>query len=245
MQTAFISDIHGNLPALEAVLADIDRAHIETVVCLGDVIGYGPEPGACVRVVQERCFACVLGNHEAMLIYAGLEALEEMPPGVVLPLRLANEQLCESQKEWLRQMPLVANLNPITAVHGRLDHPERFQYIFSKSDARLNFKEQQHPVCVQGHSHVPLIWESRNGEVVRHDPVESPVYLEKDSQYIVNVGSVGQPRDDNPDACYVVYDFDHQSVQHRRISYNITITQSRIRDAGLPEGNALRIALGC
>lgn len=244
MQIAFISDIHGNLAALEAVLADIDKRNIETVVCLGDIIGYGPDPAACVRLVSKRCLVSVMGNHEAMLIYAGVEGLTGMPDGVTAPLRLAHEQLSADEMAWLGQMPLVAKMDPIVAVHGRLDEPDRFEYLFSKRDAEKNFEFQNHPVCVQGHSHVPVLWEKSERGLFCYEAANVPVRLSSKAKYVLNVGSVGQPRDGNPAACYMIYDLTERGVAHRRVPYDIGVTQRRIRDAGLPEGNAKRIAEG-
>lgn len=244
MRIAFISDIHGNLAALEAVFQDIERNKIETIVCLGDIIGYGPDPAACVKKVSERCLISVMGNHEAMLVYAGLDRLEGMPDGVVLPLRLASEQLSAEQFTWLQQMPLVAGLDPVTAVHGRLDDPEKFEYLFSQKDAEKNFEVQKNPVCVQGHSHVPVLWEKSERGTFCYSQALEPVRLSSRSKYVVNVGSVGQPRDGNPEACYLIYDVSERGIHHRRIAYDIGVTQQKMREAGLPEGNARRIADG-
>lgn len=241
MRIAFISDIHGNLAALEAVFEDIDKNRIDSIVCLGDIIGYGPDPAACVRQVSARCLVSLMGNHEAMLVYAGLEG---MPEGVTEPLRLAGEQLSAEELAWIQQMPLVAGLDPVTAVHGRLDHPERFEYLFTKKDAEKNFQIQTTPVCVQGHSHVPVLWETSDRGIFCYSQALVPVRLSSRSKYVVNVGSVGQPRDGNPEACYLIYDVAERGIHHRRIPYDITLTQRRMREAGLPEGNARRIAEG-
>lgn len=244
MQIAFLSDIHGNLAALEAVLEDIDRCGIDTVVCLGDVIGYGPDPAECVRLVSERCLVTVLGNHEAMLLFASRKALSAMPDRVTEPLWLAERQLSEAAMKWLRELPLVALMDPITAVHSRLDDPARFDYIFSQRDARKNFAAQETFISVHGHSHVPVIWEKRGATVQCRGSHEEPVLLDEDSYYAINVGSVGQPRDGNPEACYLIYDHDSAVICHRRIPYDIDITQRRIREEGLSDHNAERIALG-
>lgn len=244
MRIAFISDIHGNLVALEAVLEDIAREGIETIVCLGDVIGYGPEPAACVRRVRERCIMTVMGNHEAMLLYAAPEEMEGMPEGVSAPLRLAGGQLSTEEMDWIRQMPMLASLDPIAAVHGRLDDPSRFEYLFSQKDAEKNFACQTAPVCVQGHSHVPVLWEKSERGIACYAQAHVPVRLSSRSKYVVNVGSVGQPRDGNPDACYLIYDVSERGIHHRRIPYEIAATQRKILDLGLPEGNARRIAQG-
>jgi diadenosine tetraphosphatase ApaH/serine/threonine PP2A family protein phosphatase len=145
---------------------------------------------------------------------------------------------------WLSEMPLVVALDSVTAVHGRHDDPERFEYLFTRTDAEKNFDIQKNPICMQGHSHVPVLWEKSPRGITCYSQALEPVQLSSRNQYVVNVGSVGQPRDGLPEACYLIFDSGERKIHHRRIAYDIGETQRRIRAAGLPEGNALRIAQG-
>jgi predicted phosphodiesterase len=239
---AILSDIHANLDALEAVLADLESTAARAIVCLGDTVGYGPEPAECLRIVSSRCAAMVLGNHEAMLNVLDLLEASEVAPEVHAPLTLAREQMDQGLVDWLHHCPLVADIDPIVGVHGSLHEPASFPYIFTAGDAANNFARQsQWHVSFHGHSHRPCIW--RADGLVR-GPASSPVRLSAQTKYSVNVGSVGQPRDGDPRACYVLYDVKERVLCHRRVNYDVEKAQERFRKAGLPEQNRLRIRAG-
>lgn len=242
---AFISDVHSNLDALDAVLADIDSQGVGKIICLGDVVGYGAEPAACVRLVLQRCAATVLGNHETMLSI--LDSINDWELGatVRVPLLLAKQQLTEIELDTVCHLPLVADLIPIVAVHSSLHEPAAFHYIDDLDRAARNFTAQARwPICFHGHTHYPIIWERRGATTIMHPPAEHPIRLSADNKYAINAGSVGQPRDEDPRACYVIYDPDEHVLLFRRVPYDIQMARTRIVRAKLPANNGLRLILG-
>lgn len=244
MQLAFIGDIHGNIDALDAVLRDIEALDIETIVCLGDIVGYGPEPGECVRQVLQRALVTVMGNHEAMLFALSAENLRALDPRVGQPLLLARSQLAPADLAALRDLPIAAEIEDMVAVHASMDDPPAFNYIFERSDARRHFDGQQCGICFHGHTHVPALWVRAGRTIHCLRPSAQPVVLNGDAQYAVNIGSVGQPRDGLPAACYAVYDVKRKTLLHRRVSYDVRTAIQRYREAGLPEENSMRLFSG-
>jgi diadenosine tetraphosphatase ApaH/serine/threonine PP2A family protein phosphatase len=241
---AIISDIHANIDALEAVLADIEQWPCRGIFCLGDIVGYGPEPAACVQRVMDACAVSVLGNHEAMLFLADQFGPEEMGATVGDPLTLAFHQLSEEQMKWLRDLPISANLDPIILSHTSLHEPPHFHYLDCKEEAARHFAAQTTFVSFQGHTHVPVIWENKKGKFSCFHPLDKPVLLDATSRYAINVGSVGQPRDKDPRASYALYDYENRLLLHRRVEYDIARAQARFKKVNLPAVNASRLKKG-
>ncbi len=244
MQIAFISDIHGNLDALDAVLRDIDMIGVETVVCLGDIVGYGPEPGECAREVLKRGLVSVMGNHEAMLFMLSSDQLKELDPRIGTPLLMARDQLAPEEMSALRDMPIAAEMEDMVAVHSSMHDPPAFHYLFEKSDARKHFESQTSGICFHGHTHVPAVWVKAGRMVHCLRASTQPVVLNGEALYAVNVGSVGQPRDGIPLASYAIYDVKRKTLLHRRVAYDLQAAIQRYREAGLPEDNFLRLLSG-
>jgi diadenosine tetraphosphatase ApaH/serine/threonine PP2A family protein phosphatase len=243
---AIFSDIHGNIDALEAVLTDMAGFPVRGVFCLGDIVGYGPEPGDCVKRVMDLCTVTVLGNHEAMLLLADKILEEDWDVPIRKPLQIAKEQVSKDELGWLRDLPITVDLDPITLSHASLNEPTEFNYIYETTEAEAHFAAQTTFISFNGHTHVPSIWEE-NPETFAcrlHKPSEKPTRLEAEKRYSVNVGSVGQPRDDDPRACYVLYDFEQRLLIHRRVPYDIARAKARFEKAGLPARNGSRIAKG-
>lgn len=243
---AILSDIHANLVALEAVRSDMASLGLSTALCLGDTVGYGPEPAACCEIVQDLCVASVLGNHEAMVL--GMEGLDEdeWRADVIRPLRLAAEQLGPAGLEWIRSLPGAIDLDAFEVVHASLHEFATFPYILSPREAGRNFEAQRRPVSFHGHSHLPAVWE-RNalGEIRCYKAaVDARVKLEADCLYAINPGSVGQPRDGDPRASYMAYDHATNTLLHRRVAYDVQKAARRFRKAGLPATSANRIKKG-
>ena len=243
---AIFSDVHANIDALTAVLADIDQFPVKGMFCLGDTVGYGPEPAMCVQRVMDTCAITVLGNHEAMLSIADKIADEDWDISIRQPLHLANEQLTKAQKSWLQVQPLTADVDPLTLSHASLSDPTAFQYILDIEAVEAHFAAQTTFISFNGHTHVPVVCEENPKTTTCRflKPSENPIRLDAKKRYSVNVGSVGQPRDDDPQACYVLYDFEQRLLIHRRVPYDIARARARFQKAGLPEPNASRILKG-
>jgi diadenosine tetraphosphatase ApaH/serine/threonine PP2A family protein phosphatase len=239
---ALISDIHGNIDALNAVMADIKSQNVEEIYCLGDVVGYGGAPGECVRTVMENSTGTVMGNHDEMAVLGVIIA----PERVAAPLRAAREELSPKEKQWLTELPLRLDVQGVTLVHSSLETPRKWNYIHNEEDARAHFKQQKTRICFVGHTHVPLIarYAASNG-VKCSTPGMQIIDLNKRALFVLNVGSVGQPRDDDPRSSYGLFDTEKLLFQIRRVPYDIAKAQARIREAGLPENNALRLEMGC
>jgi predicted phosphodiesterase len=238
---AVFSDVHGNLEALKAVLADITAEKVQEMICLGDIVGYGPNPAECLEMI--RCLSCpvVLGNHDEACIEPEMEgALNEYArAGIVF----ARNQLSNAQKGWLRNRPLQLDFDDFTAVHASLSDEEPWQYVLSPADAQRHFMFQEKSLCFCGHSHRPAVWTLEGRRVHCLAPAGN-VTLPLGGRTLVNVGSVGQPRNLRPEACYVIYNRAALSIGFRFVAYNVRETQWKILAAGLPRFLAQRLALG-
>ena len=216
MRYAVISCVHGNLPALRAVLKDADEQGCGSILCLGDFVGFGDYPKECVELLRSRCVAAVKGNFDEMS--GGTWAPHEgLGREVIENIERTRAELSPMDREYLSTLPLQLELDGFTLVHATLDMPERWQYIFDKFAASAHFHYQRTSLCFVGHTHVPMAFMHHKGKITGE--FFSMLNLESDAMYLVNVGSVGQPRDGNPKAAYVIYDKAKQTVELRRIAY--------------------------
>jgi predicted phosphodiesterase len=239
MRFAVIADIHGNFEALQTVLEDTRTQGCTHYACLGDVVGYGANPKECLGIVREMGMPCVKGNHDE---YCSTdEALEGFNPHASEAVHWTRKQLTEGDKQWLRDLKYVRMVTSFTLVHATLDAPHRWGYVFDKLAAATSFTYQNSQVCFFGHTHVPVAF--MRDSVVRGGTY-SKFKVDPAKKYFVNVGAVGQPRDNNPKAAYVVYDMDEGTIELRRLDYDIAGAQAKIRAAGLPERLAERLAYG-
>lgn len=239
MRIAIISDIHANQEALDAVFGFLDGERIDRTLCLGDVLGYGPDPSACLAKVRERCEVIVAGNHEhAILELLDIDYFNPLARQATLWTR---GELSESELEYIRSWPLVHHEEDFSMVHGSLDQPDLFDYVQTTWDAHLSFQQLQTPVCFIGHSHVPIAFLLTD---TIHYSTEDTIQIHDGLQAIINVGSVGQPRDGNPKSCAVIYDSEKKQIERHRISYDIETVQQKILDCGLPGFLAERLAEG-
>jgi len=245
---AILSDIHGNIDALGAVLADVVNQRCFAIFCLGDTIGYGPEPAACVKLTREYAAINLMGNHEAMYLATRVCAKNRLDPKELGDLRpallLCGKQISSEDSEWISELPLVVPVTEMTLVHGSLHQPPSFGYIINRSLAKEHFAAQQTRVSFYGHTHIPAIWQEERGKIAAYTPGTAQVGLDADCRYAIGVGSVGQPRDDDPRACYVIYQPAADSVEFRRVPYDIKKAQVRFRKAGLPKFDTQRLATG-
>jgi len=202
------------------------------------LVGYGSEPGECVRIVREKFLGCLLGNHEHLN-----RGCDELRAVVGWPLKIPRRQLAKD-KTWLRTLPLVLNKDDMMLVHASPWRPETFSYVHNDEDANASFETMDAKVAFIRHTHLPAIWKMHREELRQTVPGDVPVQLHKGSRYIVNVGSVGQPRDDNPRACYAVYDCERRVVRFRHVAYDIPKAQERFLNAGLASWSASRLEAG-
>lgn len=237
---AFISDIHGNLPALQAVLGDITEQGVSEIICLGDVVGYGGQPAECVELLQERGIATLKGNHDAVVADGGMS--EERGSGLMsLMWDWTERAISFEQRSWLAELPMTLERPDFQAVHAMLPHPEEWSYVLTAAHADLHFAYQTRPLCFIGHTHRPALWVA--GEDVGRG-ITSLEAIDMNRKQLINVGSVGQPRDGDECACYLLYRPDHADVWWRRIPYDIEAAQRAIEDAGLPIKFADRLRFG-
>ena len=239
MKYAIISDIHANLEGFQTVMADIKEQRCTHVVCLGDVVGYGANPKECLDIVRGMNIPVVKGNHDE---YIGVE---EDPEGfndaAAEAVAWSRAQLSAEDRKWLRDLKYFRIVANFSIVHATLDAPQRWGYVFEKLEAAASFTYQNTQVCFFGHTHVPVAF-------IREAGVRGGTYskfrVEQGKKYFVNVGSVGQPRDGDPRAGYVVYDLQQGTIELRRLNYDIATAQRKIRAAGLPERLAERLSTG-
>lgn len=227
---AILADIHGNLAAFRAVLDDIARGGgVDQLWCLGDVVGYGPDPAACIALLRQQPHLCVAGNHDWAAV--GRVDVSDFNPDAAAACRWTGEQLSTEDAEYLQGLPLTLTRDRFTIVHGSPREPI-WEYVTSVYSARDNFDHFDTAYCLLGHSHVPCVFERIDGGCVLE---QMPAVLELgESRLIINPGGVGQPRDGDPRAAYAIYDEDAGAIYHYRIPYDIEHTQRRMRDEGLP-----------
>ena len=239
MRYAVFSDIHGNLDALKAVLSALDRQQIDAYACLGDIVGYGPQPAECLYEINKYDCILVAGNHDfAVADRINISSFNVLAREAILWTR---SKLSESEVAFLSNLPLVERLDGLDLVHGTLYAPELFDYLQTSYDAYLSMGRMKSPVCFVGHSHVPITF--IQGEIIRYC-LDPEIRVEPDKKAIVNVGSVGQPRDRDPRACYAIYDTDKQVVSIQRARYDIDSVIAKVKDAGLPAALGERLRLG-
>jgi predicted phosphodiesterase len=239
MRYAIIADIHGNLEAFQTVLDDIKTQNVQQIVCLGDVVGYNANPKECLDIVRAMNVPIVKGNHDEYC--SSEDQLEGFNPHAAEAVIWTRNQLNTDDRQWLRDLKYTRMVANFTIVHATLDAPQRWGYVFDKLAAAASFPYQNTQICFFGHTHVPVAF-------MRDTAVRGGTYskfkIDPAKKYFINVGAVGQPRDNNPKAGYVVYDTDAGTIELRRLDYDIATTQAKIRAAGLPERLAERLEFG-
>src|SRR5437870_12913712 len=239
MRYAVIADIHANLEALEAVLADTKEQKCTHYCCVGDVVGYNANPKECLDIVRSMGMPVVKGNHDEYC--SSEDDLEGFNPHAAEAVNWTRKQLNKEDRQWLRDLKYVRLVASFSMVHATLDGPQRWGYVFDKLAAAASFTYQNTAVCFFGHTHVPVAF-------IRDAVVRGGTYskfkIEPGRKYFINVGSVGQPRDGHPQAAYVVFDMEEGTIELRRLDYDIATAQKKILDAGLPPRLAERLALG-
>lgn len=241
MRIAVFADIHANLEALEAVLDDMKKQKVTSMVCLGDIVGYNADPSACLERVRALGCQAVQGNHD---YHSGNDSdLSAMNDVAKTALYWTRGQLSTEQRNYLREMPLTQTVEDFfTVVHASLAEPQRWTYVLSREAAADSFARQDHQVCFCGHTHMPFVFQETDGRVsvAKYKKFQ----IKSGTRYLINCGSVGQPRDGDPLAAYAIYNVYSNIVELRRVTYDMATAVSKIRAAGLPDALAKRLALG-
>ena len=241
MQVAIVSDIHGNRQAFEAVLAEIDAAGVDETWCLGDLVGYGAEPDACVELAVGHCELLLAGNHD--LAVTGELSTEEFSPSAAAAALWTQGVIAERNLKTLKTLPPQDLDREVGLFHASPRDPI-WEYVLSTLQAELCLDAQRHRVCLVGHSHVALAF-SRRGEGVAGAACPDGSRADVgQGEWILNPGSVGQPRDGDPRAAWLLLDLGAWTVSWRRVDYDVEAAQQAIREAGLPEALADRLEYG-
>ncbi len=240
MRYAILGDVHSNLEALEAVLGALDSERIDHYVCVGDVVGYGADPKPCLDRIRDLCDVIVAGNHDWAV--AGTLSMEFFNEYAKAAIHWTRTQLDSDDITWLRDLPLQADVDRRTMlVHSTVHDPAAFDYLLTSYDAHLSMRVLKKPLCFVGHSHIPITFMERGGLGFTFAETIDLTRVEK---VIVNPGSVGQPRDENPDAAFAIYDTVKRRVTLHRVAYDIETAARKISEAGLPAALASRLHVG-
>jgi diadenosine tetraphosphatase ApaH/serine/threonine PP2A family protein phosphatase len=241
MRYLLISDVHGNLEALEASLEAAEKFEPYQLMCLGDIVGYGADPAPCIDLIGNRANLILAGNHD--LAVADVIPFDDFNPIARHAIEWTQKVLTPEDRELLSNLPLQYVDGDYCFTHASPIDPMKFGYIRALEDVAEVFNHIGQKFCFVGHTHLPVVvrMSEKTGkmEVVR----ETKIFVENHYRYFVNVGSLGQPRDNNPDACMVMLDEDEQSVEFLRVPYNITASQEKILSEGLPSYLAERLLL--
>jgi predicted phosphodiesterase len=240
MRYAIVSDIHGNLESLQRAFSMI--ADDDVVMCLGDIVGYGPNPNECVRLIRERARHAVLGNHDlAALENFGVEYFNDVARAAI---HWTQSVLDADNRAWLNTLSYELRFPEFLLVHGA--PVNYFEYILDKRTAAKAFEATDAALVFVGHTHIAEYWVLEPDGTVSHKHMQhgGDLELEDGKRYIVDIGSVGQPRDLNPEASFVIYDSDRKLVQWIRYAYPIADVQEKIHEAHLPDYLAVRLEAG-
>ena len=240
MKYAIISDIHANADALESVLADIDDRRVESIICLGDIVGYGPEPDRCIDLIRGQCAFSIMGNHDHAVL--GLTDTSYFNPYARRAVEWTQKQISDESRRFLLSCPFTVSDEGCFFVHASPHLPAEWKYIISRRDAMHNFDDFSERICFVGHSHIPVTFCRVQNRVRLVE--EKSWQIDSDEKCIVNVGSVGQPRDNNPQSSYGIFDNESGLFDLIRVSYNVSSTQSKMKQHQLPEYLIQRLRYG-
>lgn len=243
MKYAVISDIHGNAEALRSVLSDIREKEVDVIICLGDIVGYYPEPEECIKLIRDNAAYSVAGNHDYAAIgnidtrnftYHAYEAME-----------WTRLNLSDESRDYIASLPLSIELDSMVFTHSSPANPEQFTYIFPNSEEAIKdaFSSMVQKIVFVGHTHWPFIMMQEEPGIICGIK-EKEVDIDPESYYLINVGSVGQPRNRKPESTYAFYDTEEQYLSLVSVEYDYPVTQQKTREAGLPVFLAERLESG-
>lgn len=266
MRYGIFADIHSNLEAFEAVLEALASEQIEQYLCVGDIVGYGANPKECIHRLKQLNSITICGNHDWASV--GLFDISYFNPHAKQAVLWTEQQLSDEDKEFLKSLKLIHTeeiftplemskkptdtakfLTGFTLVHGTLNNPEEFRYIYDAYTARETLELTNTNICFVAHSHIPLvILKEQNDKTSYPAPFcrakRCGIKISSEVVYVINVGSVGQPRDGDPRACFCIYDSESKMIEIKRIEYNVKEAQNKIIRASLPEILVWRLAEG-
>jgi predicted phosphodiesterase len=241
MKYGLISDIHGNLEALSAVLSDLEKRGVDSIHCLGDVVGYGADPAACLKLVVENCDSKLLGNHEYAAL--GVHSCENFNDAARSSTEWTQQTLDDDCIAVMSDFALDRPMDDMYLVHASPFEPSEWHYVLSATDAVCAFEHLRHKIGFFGHSHLPTILREKPDGLpsfqTGHDFAADP-----QGRYLVNVGSVGQPRDNDPRAGYVTFESEEMDIEFHRVVYDIEAAQRKMSEANLPSTLISRLSTG-
>ncbi|MCX7726114.1 MAG: metallophosphatase family protein [Chitinispirillaceae bacterium] len=242
MRYGIISDIHGNLEALEAVLADMDKKKIDSIISLGDIVGYYPNPEECIKIVREKCSLSVAGNHD----YAAVGRIDtrKFTYYAYAAMEWTKQNISDESKEYLESLPLTVTIDNIFFTHSSPSNPEDWAYVFPDSEEAVfeAFNSLEHKINFIGHTHWPSIMIQDGEKIILYS--DHTIDIVDSHYYLVNAGSVGQPRDFDSRSSYVILDTKEQKITIIRVEYDYRITQNKIKEKQLPVFLAERLEKG-
>ena len=233
MRVLILADIHSNLEALTAVMDDAgDRGGFDVIWCLGDTVGYGPDPGPCLQLIRHHKVLGVAGNHDYAAV--GKRSADDFNYAAKAAILWTSGQLSTEETDFLSALPTVVTTDPFTLVHGSLrDHLN--EYLMAQESARATLELLQTQFCLVGHSHHPFICRENQGSPVFYQFTEDDICSLGDERLIINPGGVGQPRDHDSRPSYAIYDSGPMTIRRHRVTYDIQRTQEKMRKADLPK----------
>jgi len=236
MSIAIVSDIHANLEALQVVLESIRKKQADEIYCLGDIVGYGPNPNECVQLIREKCTRVLVGNHDYAAI--GKADISYFNPNAKSAALWTRKKLKSEHMQYLSKLKFTHQNDEMLMVHASPTNPKHWYYVMSAEDASMEMQAFSQALCFIGHSHLPVIYTAERAIKTSH------FRFEPEQKYVVNVGSVGQPRDGNPKACYALYEPTTKELEYVRLAYDVQTTYSKIIKEGLPTFLADRLLKG-
>ena len=240
MKYGIFGDIHGNIEAFKEVIEVYKKEDIDEYLCVGDVVGYGANPRECIEEIKRLKAETVCGNHDWAA--AGIFPLDYFNPAAKTATEWTREKLTSDEKRFLKNLELINDEKDFSVVHGSLYQPELFPYILDIESARRCFSHMKKGLCFIGHSHVPGFFYMED-DVINYSR-EDLVMIRLGVRYIIDIGSIGQPRDGNSKAAFCIFDTDKATIETRRVRYDVEAAKNKILDAGLPKALAYRLLEG-
>jgi putative phosphoesterase len=240
MRYGIFSDIHGNLEAFQEVINVYKNEKIDKYLCVGDIVGYGADPKECIDKTRQLQALAVAGNHDWAAV--GMTDITYFNPVAEQAILWTRAKLSDEEKDFLKSLKLVYENSDLILVHGTLNKPEEFNYLMDVELAQVDFKLMKKNICFIGHSHIAGIFIEAKGKISYS--VQTQIKIDPNKKYIVNVGSVGQPRDRDNRASFCIFDSDRKEVYLKRVDYSIDKAQAKIIKAGLPPFLAARLSTG-